>query len=125
MLTFNAHWLLRLTAFWAFLMCLTGCSNNIINKPIALDKAGSVVEAKFEIPQDDRIYLRLEFLVNDQPGDRERLLAFLGKRSTKGTPTPVKVKITKYTVSNSEVLIENTYLASGASGIGSDFFIEG
>lgn len=125
MLILNARWLAHMAALWASLMWLTGCSNNIINKPIALHKAGSVVEAKFEIPEKDGIYLRLEFLVNDQPGDRERLLTFLegkNKRDLTGTPTPVKVKITNYATTKNEVFIEKTYLASGVSGIGSDFF---
>jgi len=110
-------------------MCLTGCSffNSTptppLKIPIALHQAGTVLETDVEIEQDDRIYLRLEFLVNDQPGDRDRLLTFLGKgRDRIGTPIPLKVKIIRYVASEESVFLEKTYTTTAPMIIGEDFF---
>jgi len=110
-------------------MCLTGCSffNSTptppLKIPIALHQAGTVLETDVEIEQDDRIYLRLEFLVNDQPGDRDRLLTFLGKgRDRIGTPIPLKVKITRYVSVKDEAFLDKTYITTGRVSSAADFF---
>lgn len=114
---------------WGLFMHLAGCSffNSTpippLKVPIALHQAGIVLETDVEIEQDDRIYLRLEFLVNDQPMDRDRLLTFLGKgRDRIGTPIPLNVTITKYAVPKDEVLLEKTYTTTAPMIIGRDFF---
>jgi hypothetical protein len=114
---------------WGLFMCLTGCSfvhpnNTIISEPIALHKAGSVVEANFEIEQNDSVGLHLWFFVNDQPGDRDRLLDFLGRfpmitySVPKSVTVPLKVKLIKYIGTKESVILDKTYATSGLEQIG-------
>jgi hypothetical protein len=114
---------------WGLFMCLTGCSfvhpnNIIISEPIALHKAGSVVEANFEIKQNDSVRLHLWFFVNDQPGDRNRLLDFLGRNPMisysvpKSVIVPLKVKLIKYIDTKESVILDKTYATSGLAEIG-------
>ncbi|MDD5273917.1 MAG: DUF5625 family protein [Methylovulum sp.] len=68
---------------WGIFISLFGCSyfdstpTPPIKIPIALHQAGSVVESDIKIEQDDWIKLLLSFFVNDEPGDRDRLLTFI------------------------------------------------
>ena len=106
----------------SLLVCLTGCSfldPRLINTPIDLHKAGSVVETDFKIAQDDKISLQLSFLVNDQPGDRDRLLTFLGGVGQIGTPIPLKVQITKQADLKDTVILEKIYTTTGMTSAGS------
>ncbi len=121
----NKHFLILLS----LLMSLTGCSFlNItptppIKIPIALHKAGSVAETEVRIAQDDRIALELWFFVNDQPGDRDRLLDFLGRRAGIGVSVPqavtvpLKIKIIKLSNTEKSVVLDKTYSTTGLSGI--------
>ncbi|SJM93437.1 DUF5625 family protein [Crenothrix polyspora] len=103
-------------------ICLTGCSfftYKIIDTPIALHKAGNVIETDFKIEQDDKISLKLRFFVNDQPGDRNRLLDFLGREAGIGfsvpqtVTVPLKIKIIKYTDVKKSVILNKTYTTTG------------
>jgi len=114
---------------WGLLMCLTGCSSDlIVSKPIALHKAGSVVEANFELDKKDSVKGELWFFVNDQPGDRNRLIDLLDSvpRSShsvsKSIIIPLKVKLIKYTNTEESVIVDKTYATYGLVGIGENFF---
>jgi hypothetical protein len=108
---------------WILMMYLTGCSNKIVEIPIALHKAGSVAEADFEIAQDDGISLQLIFSTNGLPSDRDRLMDFLGRSAKFGVSVPqsvtvpLKVKIVKYTEAKELVILDKTYATTGLGSI--------
>ncbi len=112
---------------WGVFMGLTSCSlsNSAptppLKIPIALHQAGTVLETEVEIEQDDRVTLQLKFFVNDQAGDRDRLLAFVGSFGKPGTPIPLKVQLLKRVAPKDEVVLEKTYITSELAGIATDF----
>ena len=110
------------TIFFLLLGCLP--SNNILRIPISLHKAGSTIEADFEIEQDDSVSLSLWFFVNKEREDRDHLMDFLGRTPrginhpiTKSVVIPLKVKIIKYTDTTEIVILNKIYVTSGIHAI--------
>ena len=115
---FMARWLLYFTVLMSLANCTLPNSTPTppISIPIALHKANTVLETEVEIEQNDRIKLLLIFYVNDQPGDRDRLMTLLGGLGETGIAIPLKVKITKYGAPKEIVILEKTYTTVGIIG---------
>lgn len=118
---------MRISYLWILIMYLTGCSNKIVEIPIALHKAGSVAEADFEIAQDDGIELLLFFSVNDQSDNRKHLREFLDNEprvgNAEGIPVPLKVKLVKYTDTIESVVLDKTYVTTRRVWVGQNLLI--
>jgi hypothetical protein len=112
----------------SLLMYLTGCSSSDSTPtppliiPFALHQAGTVLETDVEIEQGHRTVLDFRFYVNNQPGNRDWLLTFLGAFRGSGTPIPLKVQITKHETSKDVVILEKIYTTVGTSSLGQTNF---
>lgn len=119
---------LSLSFLWGLFMCLTGCSlwNSTPTPPLiipfALHQAGTVLETDVEIEEGHRTVLDFRFYVNDQPGNRDWLLTFLGAFRESGTPIPLKMQITKHEISKDVVILEKIYTTVGTSSLGQTSF---
>ena len=106
------------TIFFLLLGCLP--SNNILRIPFSLHKAGSTIEADFEIEQDDSVSLTLWFFVNKEREDRDRLMDFVGDISyplPRGVVVPLKVKLIKYIDITELIILNKIYATSGIHAI--------
>ena len=113
---------IQLFCVTALILILQGCAvlnpTMPIQIPIDLSKAGSVAEAEFWIPTDDRVVLGLSFFVNTKQGDSQRLSGIVGGFGRKGIIIPLKVKLLKQNSEQDLVSLEKLYLNDGLRGVG-------
>ena len=97
-----------------------------VKTPIDLSKAGSVVEAEFWMPTDDRIVLDLCFVI-DRPGEGKRLyekLQHLDKPSLtmQTLKIPLKIQIKKHlSTDKDELWLERIYQTDDLSSTSSKY----